>query len=325
MKVFIANLGEKNVHWPICQSESVLTLETSQNLFEFWQRNDRLGWIAWATKHERMVNGQLAIASVASRWFNLITTFHDTLGDVWVHRAGNYLFWTKSVGGPVTQDTINDPTGKSRPFLLLRRPTEPWRNKSQDGRYLIWNSIHPKAHHFLQTEATYQEVANDRRYKDYTLSLLEGHPLRELHEKPEWQIALGKKGTVTVYSSLEKTIYDAVMKIGKTVLHADGRLVETATKIKDLLVTDTEMREFLIRLYSDQQGLCALTGLPMLLIDDDDGPTDMRLSVDRIDSNGHYEPKNVQLVCRFANFWKSSGDNSRFKELIDIIRSSNAS
>ncbi|KQW33509.1 hypothetical protein ASD02_18875 [Ensifer sp. Root1252] len=31
---------------------------------------------------------------------------------------------------------------------------------------------------------------------------------------------------------------------------------------------------------------------------------DMLASVNRIDSNGHYEPKNVQLVCQFVNFWK---------------------
>jgi hypothetical protein len=147
--------------------------------------------------------------------------------------------------------------------------------------------------------------------------------LTDLHEGPEWRSVLGRKGTVTVYSNLEKTIYDAVMRIGQTVLRADGRIIETETKIKDLLVPEAEMREFLVRLYIEQHGLCALTGLRMLL-NDDGGPKDMRLSVDRIDSDRHYEPKNVQLVCQFANFWKSNGDNGRFKELIDVIRRENA-
>jgi hypothetical protein len=131
---------------------------------------------------------------------------------------------------------------------------------------------------------------------------------------------LGEKNTVKVFSKLERTIYDAVRQMGKTVIRADGRIVETVAKIKNLLVSEDTMREFLIKLYRDQFGLCALTGVPMLL-KDDDGPRDLWLSVDRIDSDGHYELENVQLLCRFANFWKSNGDNSRFRELIEVVRS----
>ena len=322
MKVFIANLGEKNVHWPICVSENVLTLETTQKLFDFWKQNDRDGWLEWAGKHERMANGQPAIPSVASRWFNLITTFHKTVDDIWMHRQGGYLFWAASKVGPVTQTIIEDPAHQGRSYLLLKRPTTPWRNQARDGRTLLWSAIHPKAHHFLQTEATYQEVANDRKYRDYALSLIDGTVLAELHQRPEWKQALGKKQLGTTFSNLEKTIFDAVRQMGKTVLRADGSIVETQIKIKEMLLPENEMRKFLSKLYADQEGHCALTGLRMLL-NDDEGPKDMRLSVDRIDSNGHYEPTNIQLVCRFANFWKSAGDNTRFKELIQVIRDYN--
>jgi hypothetical protein len=319
MSVYIANLGKYNAHWPVCKSENVLTLETSQTLFEFWTKNDRQGWIDWAAANEKMINGQAAIAPVASRWFNLLTIFHETLDDYWLHRQDEQLFWTTSTAGPITQSDYEDPTRKKRKYLLLRRPTQPWKSRSRDGRTLTWRSIHPKAHHFLQTEATYQEIANDRGYRDYALSLIEGEPLKELHEYPEWKEALGKRTAVTVFSNLDKTIYDAVRQIEQTVLRADGRVVETTSKIKDMLVASDEMRNVLRQLYDDQQGLCALTGLRMLL-NDDDGPKDLRLSVDRVDSNGHYEPRNVQLVCRFANFWKSSGDNDRFRELIELVR-----
>jgi hypothetical protein len=132
--------------------------------------------------------------------------------------------------------------------------------------------------------------------------------------------ALGKKTSVRTFSNLETTIYDAVYQIQHTVSKADGRLVTSATKIKNMLVSEEEMRRFLHRLYKDQTGLCALTGLRMLLRNED-GPNDLLLSVDRINSNGHYEPMNIQLVCRFANFWKSSGDDHRFKQLIEMVRS----
>lgn len=320
MKVYVANLGEGNAFWPICKSESVLTLETSARLLDFWRNNDRNGWLAWAVENERMVNGQRAIPAVASRWFNLITIFHETVEDIWIHRSGDYLYWTTSIPGPVTEVAIKNPSGNPQPYLLLKRPTGPWTNQSRDGRNLLWRSLHPKAHHFLQTEATYQEIANNRNYKDYTLSILDGPPLVGLHDRPEWLAAQGEKNPVTVSSRLDRTIYDAVLQIGKTVVRADGRIVEVASKVKNLLVSDDVMREFLKRLYREQSGLCALTGLQMLLIGDE-GSREFLLSVDRIDSDGHYEPDNVQLVCRFANFWKSNSDNSRFKELIEIVRS----
>ena len=41
--------------------------------------------------------------------------------------------------------------------------------------------------------------------------------------------------------------------------------------------------------------------------------------MDRIDSNGHYEFGNLQVVCQFVNFWKSDSDNSEFKRLLRLV------
>ena len=49
MKIYIANLGFENAYWPVCRSEEVLTLYTSEKLFEFWTNRDREGWLEWAT------------------------------------------------------------------------------------------------------------------------------------------------------------------------------------------------------------------------------------------------------------------------------------
>jgi len=328
MNIYVANFGFENVHWPVCQSDGVLTLYTSKKLFQCWTNGDRDEWIEWATRNARMTNGQLAIKPVASRWFNLLTIFHETLDDIWIHRDGDRLFWTRTVSGPTSVSHITDPTtvssktgrvDHSNPYLLLKRPTQRWRSTTEAGRPLLWQGLHPKSRDFLQTEATYQEVANDRGYRDYVLSLLNDQNLDAWHNRIEWKEKPGQKNLVRTFSALETTIFDAMLRIRSTVAKADGRIVERVSKIKNLTVSEEEFRHFLRRLYDEQGGLCMLTGLRMLL-NGEDGADDFRLSVDRIDSNGHYDPSNVQLVCRFANFWKSSGDDSRFKELIQIVR-----
>ena len=41
----------------------------------------------------------------------------------------------------------------------------------------------------------------------------------------------------------------------------------------------------------------------------------------RIDSSGHYVRGNIQIVCRFINFWKGASDNEEFKDLLMLVRS----
>lgn len=61
------------------------------------------------------------------------------------------------------------------------------------------------------------------------------------------------------------------------------------------------------------------TGIPMQR-DRDSDDEELLCSLDRIDSNGHYAPGNLQIVCRFANRWKSDSDNADFMRLINLVR-----
>jgi hypothetical protein len=45
-----------------------------------------------------------------------------------------------------------------------------------------------------------------------------------------------------------------------------------------------------------------------------------RASLDRIDSAGHYETGNLQVVCQFINFWKSDSDNTELQRLLMMVR-----
>lgn len=68
-----------------------------------------------------------------------------------------------------------------------------------------------------------------------------------------------------------------------------------------------------------QEHRCALTDL-RLDYDERGGDKQFFCSLDRIDSSGHYEPGNLQVVCRFANFWKGVSDDGEFRRLIKEVR-----
>ncbi|MBN14465.1 MAG: hypothetical protein CMJ15_04480, partial [Pelagibacterium sp.] len=67
-----------------------------------------------------------------------------------------------------------------------------------------------------------------------------------------------------------------------------------------------------------QEGMCNLSGLPLQWIGGDD--PQMCCSLDRIDSAGHYEVGNLQVVCQFINFWKGDSDNAEFQRLLMLVR-----
>ncbi|PWY37983.1 hypothetical protein DK261_24405 [Pseudomonas sp. RW409] len=104
-----------------------------------------------------------------------------------------------------------------------------------------------------------------------------------------------------------------------TAAQSNGQEVVSALKNKLMSLSLDDMRELLTELFIAQEGLCALTDIPLQL-DGEHDDDQFLCSLDRIDSDGHYDRDNVQIVCRFANRWKSDGDNEAFKQLVDAIR-----
>jgi len=62
--------------------------------------------------------------------------------------------------------------------------------------------------------------------------------------------------------------------------------------------------------------LCAITGLPMVHHSHDP----MQISIDRINSDGHYDINNVQLVCKWVNLAKSNTADDEFRQVLDKLR-----
>jgi hypothetical protein len=119
---------------------------------------------------------------------------------------------------------------------------------------------------------------------------------------------------------IEKAAWIIADRIMKTVSNSNGQTVERILKDKTSSLDREALLRHIAELIRAQNGLCALTGLPLQLppaIED----ADLAASPDRIDSDQGYEPGNIQMVCWFANRWKSNDSDANFRRLIDLFRS----
>ncbi|MDY0748757.1 hypothetical protein SNE35_29940 [Paucibacter sp. R3-3] len=101
-----------------------------------------------------------------------------------------------------------------------------------------------------------------------------------------------------------------------------GLLKLSATKAKYFGFPSREDAEAYITLLLEEQGYrCRLTGIP-LKRRGQHSPVDAPYlpSLDRRDSNGHYEPGNLQVVCQFINRWKAACDEGDFLGLLNAVK-----
>jgi hypothetical protein len=113
------------------------------------------------------------------------------------------------------------------------------------------------------------------------------------------------------------------MQVEQTTKSANGQTVERIAKNKDFGFKDRlELERYLHDLLEAQGNRCAITGLPLQFSGSHDDKQ-MLSSLDRIDSSGHYERDNLQIVCRFVNFWKSDMADVEFRRLLAIVKQQN--
>jgi hypothetical protein len=107
--------------------------------------------------------------------------------------------------------------------------------------------------------------------------------------------------------------------VEQTVASSNGQIVNRISKDKRLLMSRQDLEVLIARRLVSQEKRCVLTGI---LFQFPGSQCDKQLlpSVDRIDSDGHYEASNIQLVCRFVNHWKSDGDDKEFRRLLALAR-----
>lgn len=106
----------------------------------------------------------------------------------------------------------------------------------------------------------------------------------------------------------------------QTTASSNGQVVSQTIKNKNnRFNSESEFVCYVNSLIEKQNGLCAISGLP-LLSDSAQEDNELKASLDRIDSNAHYVAGNLQVVCRFINRWKGADQNSQFKVLLERLR-----
>lgn len=321
MRVYIANFGRGNWAWPECLQTSTLAVMDDVRVHPFWLSNDREGYIQEAQKLLRLASGGPVPTPVASRWFNLNTILATTADDLWIHREKHELWWTYSIKADTQFRIIDDPNPTSGParIYLYHKKCSGWSDRNGKGALLGWDGLHPKAKEFLFTEGTFQSLSDDNAA--YAKALIAGDDLSPWHDRPDWKAKAdsAKRAPVRYFDSRRKTIVRMAMTAMGTIAQS-GDVSVVVKKDKALGFRDQfDLEKYIDDLMIAQDGVCALTGLRMLL-DGDDGDPELSCSLDRIDSNGHYERGNLQIVCKFANRWKGASDNEKFLNLIATIR-----
>lgn len=324
-RVFIANFGRENYEWPNCLRRSTVATMNSVETHDLWLAGNREAFIQKSMKVERTARGIAPTRGVASRWFNLMTIISETSGDIWLHREKNELWWTESLAEAPIFDLSEDPTwSQPRQVYVCHKPCKPWSRTSMNGSRLEWNGLHPKARDFLSTEATLQQLSSD--YAEYALTLLQGTDLTLWHERQKWKDkpSLFKASPVKNFGGIERSAFDMARTAWQTTLAANGQEEIRTVKNKNFGFRDQdELRTYLEDLFKMQEGICELTGLPLQHWSSE-GDKNFFCSLDRIDSDGHYEPGNLQIVCQFANRWKSDSSNAEFIRLIQLLKNSAA-
>ena len=128
-----------------------------------------------------------------------------------------------------------------------------------------------------------------------------------------------RAGPVKFADSRRKSVLEMALQAEQTARYSNGQLIMVTKKNKNISLSRAALEAWIDRLIDAQQGRCALTGLPLQFrgIHIDEA---CLASLDRIDSAGDYAEDNLQVVCRFANAWKSDAPDEEFRRLLGMVR-----
>lgn len=132
-----------------------------------------------------------------------------------------------------------------------------------------------------------------------------------------WAEKLERQNTGHYKDSWFKAVWAMASQAELTAKQANGQIVERIIKNKDIRLSKEALIKHLNELLNETGYRCAISGLELL----PEGPDDqLQPSLDRIDSTGHYEAGNLQVVARFINFWKQATPDEEFRRQLALVR-----
>lgn len=159
--------------------------------------------------------------------------------------------------------------------------------------------------------------------KPINVRLIDAHSfcwmLIKLDQSVPSSAAITRNSSGRILSLRDIAIVRMRMSVENTVNGANGQIVQRTVKNKDLTITSGQLEQCIRAMLDLQQNQCALTGISFEF-SETTADKNLLPSVDRIDSNSHYNDGNLQIVCRFVNFWKGATDNEEFKRLLMLVR-----
>lgn len=318
MKVYIANFGIENQEWPACLERNTIAVMNEVEAHQCWEKGNREDYIRVCLKG-KTAKGLTPTKSVASRWYNLMTIVTQSKGDLWIHRAGDEIWWAVTTDAEPEFIRKQDKFRANPEVVVCHKPCSPWSSTNKMGNQLFWKGLHARARCFLFTEGTLQQLAPENA--QYAVALVNGEDLGDWHVRGDWAtVAAQSKSALAVsYSPKQIAIYRMAKTAMDTCAHANGQQIIKTVKNKDMRFTQESLEKHVGGLVELQDGVCAITGLA-LQFDTNCYDDEMLCSLDRIDSDGHYEAGNLQVVCRFVNRWKRHGDDANFRRLIKMIQ-----
>jgi hypothetical protein len=325
-RMFVSNFGVGNYLWPECRRESRIVTFELEVLLPYVRADDSETFSRIATELGiKSEQGITASAGTLTGWFNVARVFQTSVNDLWLHSDGDALWWTTTLSeAPIFRSSTRElPNSPGMKVCEIAKAAAPWRCQDLKGRRLSWRSLHPKAQNFLFTRRTMHTPGEGNRA--YIEALLRGDDLEDWHRLPEWvAAATASTGKLTnVTSEIENESWTMAMQAQLTTSGANGQQAMTTIKNKDLNFNSTpELAAYIRDLILKQKGLCAISGIPLQYRSSSHDPK-LLCSLDRIDSSGHYEHGNLQVVCRFINFWKGASDDSEFRQLLQLVCTTN--
>jgi hypothetical protein len=210
------------------------------------------------------------------------------------------------------------PTGFDRVFHELGVQFTSLRNCNWDN-YKRFNEILGEVRLALEEVA---DLKNVRLIDAHSFCWIFATLLKRVPEGTE-TVARKNHDDGRILGARERSITNMRLSILNTVSQSRGQIVtrNMLMKVKDLGFDSERALEAYLRERIKIQGdCCALTGIPFHFHGDFGSDKNLLPSPDRIDSDGHYEPGNIQVVCQFVNMWKSNTKNDEFLRLLTLIR-----